>query len=208
MDSYPKYAELPRNHSSGTGLHEIDFVGKLCYWSDFLTEVRKSFKETQWDDCAVSARLGSQDLNYREHFRCGAEISTSGRYITHVLNPMSGIAEHLGYKISFGDWSVAGMKLEWPKTMPATPPKEDTPKEDTPKEDTPKEDKREKDKSSIPDYVLIDVLTKKPRALGEAKHPWGTNPDPYVKGARNGDAVQEEKLRRFLGKFYQANTVV
>ncbi|GKZ51957.1 hypothetical protein AbraIFM66951_008550, partial [Aspergillus brasiliensis] len=35
MDSFPKFAELPQNHSSGTGLHEIDFVGSLRYWDNF-----------------------------------------------------------------------------------------------------------------------------------------------------------------------------
>ncbi|KAH8430196.1 uncharacterized protein LDX57_007866 [Aspergillus melleus] len=181
MDPYPKFAELPQNHSSGTGLHEIDFVGELRYWSEFLPEVRKTFRETKWDDDRkVSARLCPQDLNLGEYFRCGAEISTSGRYVTHVLNPMSGIAKHLGYNITSGDWSVAGVKLEWPRSMPAIP--------------------AEKDRSSIPDYVLVDTMAKKPRALGEAKHPWGKNTDQNVKGARKGDAAQEKLLRRFLGQ--------
>ncbi|OJJ78146.1 hypothetical protein ASPBRDRAFT_25750 [Aspergillus brasiliensis CBS 101740] len=189
MDSYPKFAELPQNHPSDTELREIDFVGSLRYWNNFSTDVRKAFQETKWDNRAVSARLGPQDLNYSEHFRCGAEISTSARYVTHVLNPMSAIAKHLGYHVSSGDWSVAGMKLEWPKSMPAIP--------------------SEKDKSSIPDYVLVDLVTKNPRALGEAKHPWGKYPDQNVKGARTGDAVQDKLLRRFLGRCAsQANTVV
>ncbi|KAI9037208.1 uncharacterized protein KD926_000713 [Aspergillus affinis] len=187
MDSYPKYAELPRNHSSGTGLHEISFVGRLRYWDNFLEKVRESFQETEWDTRPVSARLCPQDLNCTEHFRCGAEISTSSRYIANVLNPISGIAEHLGYGVSSGDWTVAGWKLEWPRITSAIPSTEE------------KKDK-EKDKSSIPDYVLIDVGTKSPRALGEAKHPWGTTPDPYVKGARIGDETQEQNLRRFLGQ--------
>lgn len=184
MDSFPYIAELSQNHSSGTGLHDIRFNGKLRYWNDFPMEVRRAFQETKWDDRAVSARLGPEDLNYSEHFCCGAEISTSARYVTHVLNPMTGVAKHLGYNISSGDWSVAGVKLEWPKSMPAIP--------------------LEKDKSSIPDYVLLDLLSKEPRVLGEAKHPWGKGPvDLTVERARSGDDVQKAALCKFLGRYHQ-----
>ncbi|KAL2786514.1 hypothetical protein BJX66DRAFT_30547 [Aspergillus keveii] len=42
MDSFPAVAESSR-HSSDTGLHEIDFMGKLEYWDKSTDEVQVAF---------------------------------------------------------------------------------------------------------------------------------------------------------------------
>ncbi|KAL4923035.1 uncharacterized protein BDV17DRAFT_296745 [Aspergillus undulatus] len=167
MDSFPALAESNR-HSSGTGLHKIDFIGKLEYWDDFADEVRAAFQRVDWGrhQRAMSAQVtNGKDVNYTEYYVCGAEISTSARYATHVLNPVGGVAQELGYVAAFCDWTAAGKMLSW-SVPQATDEKED------------------KGKRSIPDYALL--VQKETRALGEAKHPWGTLPNAYIQRAQGG----------------------
>ena len=186
MESFPIYTEQTGNHSSGTGLHDIDFVGRLCYWEDFRQNVLKVFTSTSWNDHPdiLSLRLRSNSLNSLgyEHFRCGAEISTNGRYAHHVLHVMTAVARELGYDLAFGDWSVTPDSIKWSQSNPST--------------------STEKQKRSVPDYALIDIHTSKPHALGEGKHPWGTLPERLVEGTRSGEQDREKRFRHFLGEFY------
>lgn len=180
VDSFPAVRENVR-HSSGTGLHEIDFIGELKYWETFNEEVRSAFKGVEWKQYrrGMSAQVVSgKDVNYTEYYVSGAEISTSARYVTHVLNPVSGVAQELGHNAAFSDWTAAGKMLSWP------PPDKGI---------------DEKNKKSTPDYALL--MCGETRALGEAKHPWGTKPDIYVKNAQKGVTDYVRQLRRSVGKY-------
>ncbi|KAL4961392.1 uncharacterized protein BDV14DRAFT_203842 [Aspergillus stella-maris] len=128
----------------------------------------------------MSAQVtNGKDINYTEYYVCGAEISTSARYATHVLNPVGGVAQELGYVAAFSDWTAAGKMLSW--SVPQAT-----------------DEKEEKGKRSIPDYALL--VQKETRALGEAKHPWGTSPNAYIQRAQGGGHDCEKQLRRFLGQ--------
>ncbi|KAL4931886.1 uncharacterized protein BDV17DRAFT_255530 [Aspergillus undulatus] len=178
LNSFPPVAESVR-HSSGTGLHKISFKGELKYWETFSKDVRSAFKNINWKhhQRGMSARVSGKDVNYTEYYICGAEISTSARYATHVLNPVSGVAQELGHRAAFSDWTAAGKMLSWP------PPAKGI---------------DEKNKRSIPDYALL--VGGETRALGEAKHPWGTRPDLYIKNTQRGVSNYVKELRRFLGQ--------
>jgi hypothetical protein len=180
MNSFPAVAESSR-HSSGNGLHRIDFIGKLEHWENFPDEVQVAFQGVPWErhQRAMSAQVtNGKDVNHTEYYVCGAEISTSARYTTHVLNPVGGVAQELGHEAAFSDWTAAGKMLSW--SVPQAT-----------------DEKEEKGKKSVPDYALL--VQKETRALGEAKHPWGTLPHLYIQGAQKGDYESVKQLRRFLG---------
>ncbi|PWY83798.1 hypothetical protein BO94DRAFT_576220 [Aspergillus sclerotioniger CBS 115572] len=150
-ENFPDIIDTSK-YSSGTGLHRINFKGKLEYWEGFQRDVRKVFREIPWEKHgeALTVRLKTrEDLQWTEHFLCGAEISTK--------------------------------RLAYPKKKP--------------------DGKNESDeKHSIPDYALICRIPRETRALGEAKHPWGTHPDVDVQDARRGIQLHENRLRRLLGQ--------
>ncbi|KAL4959252.1 uncharacterized protein BDV14DRAFT_193929 [Aspergillus stella-maris] len=81
MDNFPDNAETGR-HSSGTGLHKIDFKGKLEYWADFQQNVRTFCSKVKWDKSLepFAARLeGQEDIYFTEYFHCGAEIPSTDK---------------------------------------------------------------------------------------------------------------------------------
>ncbi|KAE8374352.1 hypothetical protein BDV26DRAFT_296056 [Aspergillus bertholletiae] len=105
----------------------------------------------------MAAKLkNGKDIPYNEGFVCGAETSTSGRFVTHVLNPIARVAEKLGYENTLTGWTAAGKMLSWPPNT-ADPQKE------------------LKEKHSIPDYTLISLSQTETRAFEEAMYLWGTN---------------------------------
>ncbi|RAL03146.1 uncharacterized protein BO80DRAFT_432935 [Aspergillus ibericus CBS 121593] len=206
-DAFPYITGDEGPRSSGNSLHGIVFLGELCHWANFQKEVRTVFNEIKWDKEPVLDRLKPNDLYHSEHFRCGAEISTSGRYIAHVLNPMSGIATKLGFQLRFGDWHAVKDHLKW--MLPDSSDDEsaddvtrddETMGQDDNTGDAEGEDQdRKKPKRSIPDYAIIDE-SHEARALGEAKHPWRSFPGRWIQGAIQGDAQTETRLRRFVGQ--------
>ncbi|KAI9039004.1 uncharacterized protein KD926_010106 [Aspergillus affinis] len=150
--------------------------------SIFQEEVRKFDTSEPWRKYTtlVAARLKKEkDLNYSKFFLCGAEISSSGRYVTHVLNPVGGIAKKLDYGFRFSDWTAAGKILQWPPNFVEA-------------------EKQMKEKRSIPDYTLYCISSKEARALGEAKHPWVNRSDLFVKYARQGQKEYVDQLQRFF----------
>ncbi|PYH46581.1 uncharacterized protein BP01DRAFT_397108 [Aspergillus saccharolyticus JOP 1030-1] len=179
-DLFSDIAERSGKHSSGTGLHVIDFIGELRYWHDFQDEVEQVLAKVEWENYQhpVTAYIETGDVYYREHFLCGAEISSSARFISNVLNPLTGVANILGYPLYFGDWTVTVDKLKWPVLTLAN----------------------EQDKIFTGKPGTITETEGKARAIGEAKHPWGTLPDANIKQALKGDKEGEKLLRRFLGQ--------
>ncbi|PYI33113.1 hypothetical protein BP00DRAFT_414103 [Aspergillus indologenus CBS 114.80] len=202
-DSFSDIAERSGKHSSGTGLHLIDFIGELRYWHDFRDEVEQVLAKVEWDNYQhpVTAHVETSDVYYSEHFLCGAEISSSARFISNVLNPLNGVAKILGYPLYFGDWTVTVDKLRWPVLPLAN--EQDKTSTGKPNAITGTEGQSKKpakpERGSIPDYALIDEKGKV-RAIGEAKHPWGTLPDANIKQTLKGDKEAEKLLRRFLGQ--------
>ncbi|KAL2811205.1 hypothetical protein BJX63DRAFT_289655 [Aspergillus granulosus] len=167
IDSIPDPAETDW-YSSGTGLHHIDFKGKLEYWAGFQSDVRTSCLNVSGTDSLNHwQRALKEDVNFSEYFLCGTELSSSARYVTNVLNPTAGVAEKLGYNLRFSDWTAAGSMLSWPKEAIEA-------------------EKEAKDKRSIPDYALLVPSPREVRALGESKHPWSKQVERTVADARRG----------------------
>ncbi|KAE8153516.1 hypothetical protein BDV25DRAFT_24373 [Aspergillus avenaceus] len=174
-------------HSSGSGLNNLIFIGTLQKWRSFNSDVRKFFNEYSWD-ChpePMVAQLSGQQYQDevildKEYFRCGAEISSSGRYVQHVLNPVSAISEKLRMNVVFGDFHASQAARKQSKN----------------KKDTPDDAAQGSDGSrTVPDYALLRNYS--PIALGEGKHPWGTRPKVYDEEYDEG---KPDSMHRYLGQ--------
>lgn len=200
MDSFPQYKDLPPHYSSGTGMHRIDFVGNLLHWRDFQSSVREFFDSTRWDDhpqplsVRFAVDIGPNTLD-KEHYICGAEISTSARYAQHVLHVMTAVIHELGYRLAFGDWGATQCRVTLlGEAEDAAEAAETVPDPGT-------SGTKKKEWSGIPDYAVIDVATGDARAIGEAKHPWGADLTRYMDQFLEGNP---SFMQRFLGEFVRS----
>lgn len=176
--SFPAYTAHHSHHATGTSLGNIYFNGESQSWSNFASEVCATFNGIEWDEFPEIIDATIEDNRSitlsKEYYKCGAEISTSGRYVQHVLHPMSAVFQELGLLYAFGDF---GASNEARKT------------------DKKKEEERA-DTRKVPDYTLLDLKDNSPVVIGEAEHPWNTNPEGYVDSDSQG-------FRRYFGRFDQ-----
>lgn len=148
--SFPVYTSYHSHHASGTSLGKTVFKGEFQSWSNFANEVFAAFNGVEWDkfpefiDITIESNK-SISLN-KEYYKCGAEISTSGRYVQHVLHPMSAVFQEIGLPYVFGDFGASNQARK-------TDVKEDEERSDTRK---------------IPDYALLDLKHGSPIMIGEA----------------------------------------
>lgn len=106
------------------------------------------------------------------------------RYVQHVLHPMSAVLLEIGLPYVFGDF---GASNEARKTDV-------------------KEDEGRSDTRKVPDYALLDLKHGSPIVIGEAKHPWNTDPESYVANPRKNER-SFQLFQRYFGKFEQSSFV-
>lgn len=180
-----------------SSLHAIWFVGKLELWDDFEDEVKRNFANIRWENFTapiayeVCGKEKSQlPMHRKNHYLCGEESSISGRWVQHVLHPMSVISKVLDYKMVFGDWKATNKRtINFGKAKRAVPLGE--------KKET---DGIRKRQYLIPDYALMVEESGAPRAVGEAKTPW--NHDFEQLWVDFGESKHKMDMRRALGKHH------
>lgn len=205
-----KYNDCSR-HVKSSSLHPIWSSGKIEVWSTFEAEVEQTFLEIPWEnysaviDYALPDDVDKNHIRARDHFLCGEELSISGRWSDHALNPVSAIGRVLGYGAVFGDWKAtarSNFSLAEPESTAdgVTPADKGTSSKATDADPgaKPTVEIKRKRNALIPDYALILEIDGTPRLIGEIKTPW-KHPLPqwwafFVKD--NNDL----HMRRALGK--------
>ncbi|PGG95151.1 hypothetical protein AJ79_10225 [Helicocarpus griseus UAMH5409] len=173
-----KYCDKTKRHVQSSSFHGLWYVGELEIWTGFENEVRKNFAGIEWKDHpTILAYEPGEDvsklhLHAGDHFICGEELSISGRWVQHVLHPMSAVGKEPKYNMVFGDWKATAecdvnfvQSGKYDRESGKIIPLDET----VAAGDTMKQRKR---KNLIPDYALMVEENGAPRAVGEAKTPW------------------------------------
>lgn len=180
--SLPELSVVGGYHTTSIALHDIYFTGNLELWHSFEQEVIsfRSIIEHKW----TSTVLGyyPSDSTYHsiftyEYYRCGEEISVSGRFVSHALQVMSGVAKEVGFTNVFGDWKATGRRNDSSEEkdrskMPDTEERVPAPNDKEGGSTRITERNSAKKGALIPDYALLSAENCSPRAIGEAKTPW------------------------------------
>ncbi|KAJ9347959.1 hypothetical protein C8Q69DRAFT_445199 [Paecilomyces variotii] len=233
MAALPDINFIDNRAAQSSAVHShLRFCARLVLWETFEHEVRKVFNDVfrNWDEDQsniLSVEMDQQSPNsiVNEHYLCGEELSTSGRYVQNVLHVMTAVGKESGFDLQFGDWYSSfdhkgksstpsntaggtGKGTEKAREKGKAKERERTQNKD----DNEKEKVKVKEKRLIPDYALLakekawlSHTQKEPietfaRALGEAKTPSKTVHDfsDWVESAaRTGN---DEKLRQLLGQ--------
>lgn len=114
--SLPPLSFRPSYHTTSKALHDIHFTGLLEPWESFEKDVL-AFRPTIEENYEVENILGyasskpsTHDIMFGESFRCGEEISVSGRFVGNALHVMSAVGLDVGLATVFGDWKTTEKK--------------------------------------------------------------------------------------------------
>ena len=204
LEPLPRFFSIPKRHVGNPALYDQSYTGILEEWKGFEQEVKDFFDSRPWEKYPSilhykSSNPTANDINF-EHYVCGEETSTSGRYVQNALHVMTAVGKEMNFKTLFGDWKATknknmvfefgpdGLKVK-PMTL-----------EMKMNGDTPQ---KEADINSshifVPDYALMDG-NGVARAVGEAKNPWNHPFFIWWFGFLRDD---DYELRRLLGKTYR-----
>lgn len=205
MDRLPQIRYEDKRATESSAVHrDLHFCGNLKRWTSFEEEVDQVFRDNfhKWDSFPrnilhVVLKDPVKNAISNEHYLCGEELSSSGRYVQHVLHVMTAVGRELGFKLWFGDWYTSYDHGEKPasKTKSSDGPNISEVQPTKP---------NARGKKIIPDYALLaegGVGNPKSyaRALGEAKSPYGAHDfERWVDDAFYGN---DKRLRQLLGKF-------
>ncbi|PGH14477.1 hypothetical protein AJ80_05922 [Polytolypa hystricis UAMH7299] len=208
--------DKPTRHVKSSSFHGLWYVGDLKTWDDFESEVQGNFVGVPWNNYstilayALLESVSEPHVDAEDHFICGEELSISGRWVQHALQPMSAVGKEPKYGMVFGDWKATSdhqvdfVKDTKPISEEANSDDEtafSTVKKDAVSVDSAAENEpttKRKRKVLIPDYALLVEENGAPRAVGEAKTPWNDELDLSWY-----DFVDEKELlglRRALGQ--------
>ncbi|RJE25203.1 hypothetical protein PHISCL_02477 [Aspergillus sclerotialis] len=167
--------------------HDVYFTGQINEWRSF--EKVLAFRgSVDWDchKAILGCRFTKPHASNTcfEHYRCGEETSSSGRFVNHALQVNSPVANELGYKTTFGDWKATASKAKLKE-------------QEADSSDDDDDDDSEKHKV-VPDYALLERQKCQPHAVGEAKTPWMHDLDLLWEKYRTGQ--NQNLLRRRLGQ--------
>lgn len=205
MSALPKLGYIDNRATQSSAIHShLTFCANMIPWTSFEHEVRSNFNQIfrDWDQkpkVILSVELKQPPANAitNEHYLCGEELSSSGRYVQNVLHVMTAVGKELAIGLQFGDWYASHKYPTQSSTSQTTSGATGNQPE--------KEDNEEKEKRLIPDYALLaekeDPKTNSfARALGEAKSPSpkAHNLASWVDLANQG-TQKEGKLRKLLG---------
>ncbi|DAA72576.1 TPA_exp: Uncharacterized protein A8136_6379 [Trichophyton benhamiae CBS 112371] len=177
-------------HVKSSSLHNIWFTGEIKQWNSFEDEVLGHFSSVRWDRHQEIIAYGPPDagvsefhIDARDHYVCGEELSISGRFVQHALQPMSAVSKILGLEMVFGDWKatsrnrvdfVPAAEVDYPTEKPEILANKGKGRADAPNLSDDVLGVRTR-KSLVPDYALMVEANGTPRAVGEAKTPWNHN---------------------------------
>ncbi|EGE02211.1 hypothetical protein TEQG_01252 [Trichophyton equinum CBS 127.97] len=177
-------------HVKSSSLHNIWFTGEIKQWDSFEDEVLGHFSSVRWDRYQEIIAYGPPDtgvsefhIDARDHYVCGEELSISGRFVQHALQPMSAVSKILGLEMVFGDWKATSRnRVDFVPAAEIDPPTGKTEisankgkgRADVPNSSEDDLGVRTR-KSLVPDYALMVEANGAPRAVGEAKTPWNHN---------------------------------
>jgi hypothetical protein len=204
----PPLHYLANYHTTSKAVHDIHFTGPLEPWDsfekdvlDFCSTIKEKYELENILGYASSKPL-PHDMSV-EHFRCGEEISVSGRFVSNALHVASCIGRNVGLETIFGDWKAvakASGEASEKKNNPKPESKKSTKgKEKEAEEQNTEEADREEIKKGalIPDFALMDFKSCKARAVGEAKTPWV---HPLLQQWHDHGVKNTLKLRHALGR--------
>lgn len=205
-ESMRKYHSLSGSHVHSSSLHDKYYTGALKDWKTFEDEVVLFHEGIRWDGYLeiLGYNLREEPIGSmkKEHYACGEEISTSGRYVNNGLQPAGGVAKQLGYPTMYGDWKATSQRTTAFKYGLNGFERVRIAKNKTTAKGRGQIDSKgqtDDNKSVlIPDYALIDS-DGEPRAIGEAKTPW--NHDFLAFWLNRGGSDSE--LPHLLGKTYK-----
>ncbi|EZF31047.1 hypothetical protein H101_05329 [Trichophyton interdigitale H6] len=171
-------------HVKSSSLHNIWFTGEIKQWDSFEDEVLGHFSSVRWDRYQEIIAYGPPDtgvsefhIDARDHYVCGEELSISGRFVQHALQPMSAVSKILGLEMVFGDWKATSRnRVDFVPAAEIDPPTGKTEisankgkgRADVPNSSEDALGVRTR-KSLVPDYALMVEANGTPRAVGEAK---------------------------------------
>ncbi|KAK2803493.1 hypothetical protein FQN50_006928 [Emmonsiellopsis sp. PD_5] len=201
------YNDNPIRHVKSSSFHALWYTGDLEAWDDFNSEVQGNFARVSWDNYstiisyALPKDVSELHVDAGDHFICGEELSISGRWVQHALQPMSAIGKELKYGMVFGDWKATsdrqvGFVKDTQPVSEEADSDEETVFSDSTAGNGPNPNRKRK--VFIPDYALLVEQNGAPRAVGEAKTPWNHELD--VLWHDFVDGKEQFGLRRALGQ--------
>ncbi|KAK2757018.1 hypothetical protein FQN54_004987 [Arachnomyces sp. PD_36] len=186
-------------HTSTSAIHKDKFyTGSLAAWKNFEHEVRQNFQSANLHTCSLPMIYDDTGLDkdtnlHLEHFRCGEEISISGRFVQNALHVVSAVAKAKKFDLVFGDWKASD-------TSNGIKPMDEVYLAGLDENDEAVQHQKSIAKkvlaSLVPDYCIIDN-NDKARVVGEAKVPWVHEFDGWWKSFEDGD---DEDIRQALGQ--------
>ncbi|KAL1847214.1 hypothetical protein Plec18170_008778, partial [Paecilomyces lecythidis] len=196
-DRLPEIQSEPDRCTGSSAVHtDLKFNGRLVPWKSFEQDVhdvfRKVFKNpiTRKKLHVVLSHPG-EDAISNEHYLCGEELSSSGRYVQHALHVMTAVGNDLGFKLRFGDWYTSYKHERASGTR----------KKSGAGSSTSDVQHNTRNNRIIPDYALLaenpdDEDASYARALGEAKSPYGAH--DLASWVQDAYKSKDEKLRKLL----------
>ncbi|GAD96170.1 predicted protein [Paecilomyces variotii No. 5] len=208
--------EQGRSVTSSAVHGNLKFCGRLAPWLSFERDVHTIFMEVfnTWNPTTskklhvVLSHPGENTIS-NEHYLCGEEISSSGRYVQHVLHVMTAVGYDLGFKLRFGDWYTSYIHKQASSTQkksgakPTTSKQKSRAQKEFIAEPNPSDAKpNTRNEKIIPDYALLaeepEGRAAYARALGEAKSPYG--PHDFQGWIEDTYRSDDEKFRKLLGQ--------
>ncbi|KAK2768797.1 hypothetical protein FQN54_000653 [Arachnomyces sp. PD_36] len=209
QQALPQLSVKHKHHTTSKALSDIHFTGSLEPWDSFEEEVL-TFCTTIKEEYDIENILGytsSKPTTYDmslEHFRCGEEISVSGRFVNNALHVMSAIGLEVGLTTVFGDWKATGEQGSSKSQDPGHAKTNEREGEDDEEVvEGIEETKRTTIKKGalVPDFSLFHSETSEIRAVGEAKTPWHHGLSSWWRD--HGKLNMTHDLRHALGQIAQ-----
>lgn len=212
MAAFPKVEYENKRHTQSSGIHKnLTFCANLEPWRNFQNDVRQVFNEffENWDSkrsntLSVELKYPPANAIAREHYLCGEELSSSGRYVHHVLHVMTAVGKELGINVLFGDWYTSYERQARSGTKNVTTVTTASENQQGVSDDgTSLPATKRRRKEIIPDYAVLvnekhGQTDSFARALGEAKGPYQHDFKNWLDQAEGGD---NQKLRELFGTF-------